>query len=188
MNNLPSQLRTKPFTPNQAARLGLSFYELSKLVSNGAVEQIARGIYRAAGGDINEEEQCRVATLRVGYPSAICLLSALSHYHLTDLIPKKTWIMVPIQKRTSDQTIKLLRSRNPQWKVGIQREDGYSITTIERTLVDCLTHRSRLGANTSIAALKSAIQSKKTTLSRVLEMAKALGVTHRILPYIEAFA
>ena len=188
MRNLPSKLQEKPFTLRQAAQLGLSFYELSKLVSSGVVEQMARGIYRAAGGDIGEEEQYRVATLRVGTPSAICLLSALSHYHLTDVIPKKTWIMVPGQKRTSDRTVKLFRARNPNWKIGIQREDGYSITSIERTLVDCLTQRSRLGTNTSMAALRTAVESKKTMLSKVLEMAKELGVVHRILPYIEALS
>lgn len=188
MGSLPSKLQEKPFTISQAAKQGLSFYELGKLVSSGTVEQIARGIYRAVAGDIGEEEQYRIATLRVDTQSAICLLSALSHYHLTDVIPKKTWIMVPGQKRTSDRTLKLFRARNPNWKIGIQKEDGYSITTIERTLVDCLTHRSRLGTNTSIAALRAAIESKKTTLGKVLEMAKELGVVHRILPYIEALA
>jgi predicted transcriptional regulator of viral defense system len=188
MDSLPPKLQEKPFTVSQAAKQGLSFYELGKLVSSGTVEQIARGIYRAAGGDIGEEEQYRMAILRVGTQSAICLLSALSHYHLTDVIPKKTWVMVPGQKRTSDRTLKLFRARNPHWKIGIQKEDGYSITTIERTLVDCLTQRSRLGTNTSVAALRTAIESKKTTLSKVLEMAKELRVVHRILPYIEALA
>jgi predicted transcriptional regulator of viral defense system len=186
MRNLPSQLQTKPFTVSQAMELGLSFYELSKLVSNGTVEQIARGIYRAEGGDINEEEQYRIATLRVGVPSAICLLSALSYYHLTDLIPKQTWIMVPAQKRTSDRTLKLFRTRNPHWEVGIQKEDGYFISSLERTLVECLMQRSRLGTNTSIASLRITIESKRTTLGKVLEMAKELGVVHRILPYMEA--
>ncbi len=188
MNPLPPKLQEKPFTSSQAAKSGLNFYELSKLVSSGVVEQVARGIYRAAGGDISEEEQCRIATLRVGTPSAICLVSALSYHHLTDTIPKKTWIMVPGNKRTVDRALKLFRARNPHWKIGIEKHDGYSVTTIERTLVDCLTHRSRLGTQIGIDALRKATASKKTTLGKILEMAGHLGVSHRILSYIEALS
>ena len=188
MRRLPLKLQNKPFTVKQAAKMGLSFYELSKLVSSGVVEQISRGIYQVSSGDLDEESQYRIATLRVGTPSAICLLSALSHYHLTDMIPKKTWIMVPGGKRTADRTLKLFRSRNPQWKIGLQKKEGYFITNIERTIVDCLVQRSRIGTNTSIAALKTAIDSKQTTLGKVLEMAKSLGVVHRVLPYIEALS
>jgi predicted transcriptional regulator of viral defense system len=188
MGNLPPKLQKSPFTLRQAKEQGLSYYDLGKLVSNGRAEQVARGIYRAAGSDIDDEEQYRIATLRVGTPSAICLLSALSRYNLTDIIAKKTWIMVPVQKRTSDRTLKLFRSRNPNWKIGIRKEARYTITTIERTLVDCLSQRSRLGINTSISALRKALETKKTTLGKVIDMAKELGVLHRILPYIEALS
>jgi predicted transcriptional regulator of viral defense system len=185
---LPSKLREKPFTSSQAAKLGLSFYELRKLVSQGVIEQVARGIYRTAGDDIGEEEQYRIATLRVGTPSAICLISALSHFNLTDTIPKKTWIMVPGHKRTVDRRLKLFRARDPNWKIGIEKHDGYFITTIERTLVDCLAHRSRLGTQIGIEALRRAITTKKTTLGKIMEMAAQLEVGHRILPYIEALS
>ena len=188
MSELPGKLQSRPFTSNQAAGLGLSFYELSKLVESGAVEQVARGIYRVAGGDIDEEEQLRIATLRVGVPSTVCLTSALVHHHLTDAVPKKIWIMVPVNKRTTDKTLKLLRTRQPRWKIGVEKHEGYSVTNIERTLVDCLTNRSKLGTQVGIAALRAALESKKTTLGKVVDMANQLGVTHRILFYIEALS
>ena len=188
MSDLPLKLQNKPFTLKEANELGLNFYVIKKLISLGQVEQIARGIYRASNIDLAEEEQYRISTLRVGVPSAICLISALSYYHLTDVIPKKTWIMVSDSKRTSDTTIKLFRSRNPQWKIGIHKKEGYAITSIERTIVDCLTQRSKIGTNTAISALKIAIENKQTTLHKILEMAKSLDVLHRILPYIEALS
>jgi predicted transcriptional regulator of viral defense system len=188
MDQLPSKLRGKPFTLSQAAALGVNRYRLGKLRSEGAVEQLARGIYRAASGDIHEEDQYRVATLRVGTPSAICLVSALSHYGLTDAIPRKTWIMVDHAKRTVHPDLKLLRVRAPEWSLGIDRRDGYSITDLERTIVDSLVYRAKIGTPIGIGALRKAIISKRTTVGRVLSTALQLGVDHRIRPYIEALS
>jgi predicted transcriptional regulator of viral defense system len=188
MRRLPAKLQQQPFTVRQAAHEGLSFYDLSQLVSAGSLEQLSRGIYRVSGIDISEEDQFRMATLRVRPPSAICLISALSYYHLTDIIPKKTWIMVPANKRTSDPGLKLYRTRNPNWDVGIEKHRGYAITTVERTLVECLTQRSRLGTPIGLEALRLATKSKATTLSKVVDIAKELKLLHRIFPYIEALA
>jgi predicted transcriptional regulator of viral defense system len=188
MGQLPSRLREKPFTLSQAAELGVSRYRLLKLVSEGRVEQLARGIYRVSKGDINEEDQYRAAALRVGEPSAICLISALAQYGLTDVIPKKTWILVPNSKRTAYPDLKLLRTRNPEWHIGIERRDGYSITSLERTIVDCLNYRTKIGTQIGIEALRKATNSKKTTLGRVFDVAVKLGVAHRIRSYVEALS
>jgi predicted transcriptional regulator of viral defense system len=188
MSRLPSELREKPFTLSQAAKLGISRYLLGKLVSDGVVELVARGVYRASKDDISEEDQFRIAALRVGSPSAICLVSALAHHGLTDTIPKKTWIMVPVSKRTRFSDLKLLRTRNPEWHVGIEKREGYSITTLERTIVDSLCARVRIGTQVATEALRRALQTKKTTLGKIMDMAKQLGVVHRVQPYIEALS
>lgn len=188
MGQLPLELRGKPFTLSQATKLGMSRYLLGKLVSEGIVELVARGVYRASKTDISEEDQFRIASLRVGTPSAICLVSALSQYGLTDTIPKKTWIMVPASKRTRYSDLKLLRTRNPEWQVGIEKREGYSITTLERTIVDALCARARIGTQIATEALRKAIQSKKTTLGKIMDAAKQLGVVHRVRPYVEALS
>lgn len=188
MENVPTQFRKNPFTAAQFMSAGHSFYKLGQLVKSGLVEQVARGIYRASGIDIDEQDQFRISTLRVGTPSAICLSSALAYHHLTDHVPKKIWIMVADHKRTTDSSIKVFRSINPKWKIGIEKDDGFSVTSVERTLVECLSQRSRLGSQIGVEGLRNAIRSKKTTLGKVLDMAKQLGVTHRILPYIEALS
>jgi predicted transcriptional regulator of viral defense system len=188
MGQLPTKLREKPFTLSQAIAAGVSRYVLSKLISEGSVEQLSRGIYRVTASDLSEEEQYCAATLRVGTPSAICLVSALSHYGLTDTIPRKTWIMVEHTKRTTYPELKLLRARTPEWNIGIERQNGYSITSLERTIVDCLIYRTKIGAQIGIEALRQAVNSKKTTLGRVLDMAVRLGVDHRIRSYVEALS
>ncbi len=166
----------------------MSRYLLGKLIAEGAVELVARGVYRASKVSLSDEDQFQVATLRVGSPSAICLLSALSYYDLTDAIARKTWIMVPASKRTRYYDLKLLRSRNPNWQIGIEKGQGYWITTLERTIVDALCARTRIGTQVATGALRKAVQSKKTTLGKIMDMAKQLGVVHRIRSYIEALS
>ena len=188
MWKLLENLANKPFTPLQAEEKGLTRHQLRALVSEGSVEQLARGIYRVAQADISEEDQFRVASLRVGKPSAVCLVSALAHYHLTDTIPKKTWIMVPISKRTTARDLKVFRTRNPDWEIGVEERDGYAITSLERTIVDCLTYRARVGARIGIEGLRRAIENKVTTLGKIMDMAVKLKSDHRIRPYIEALS
>lgn len=189
MESKAKKLISKPFLYHQAVKLGLNKYELNKFIKQGLIERLEKGIYVPSDYDITEPEvQYQLATLRCGVPSCICLLSALDYYHLTDQISKQVWIMVSQNKRVRSSGLKLIRARNPQWDVGILQGDGYRITSVERTLVDCLLYKSRLGFSIPIESLKEALQQKKIKLNNIFDMAIALGVQHRIYPYIETLA
>ena len=183
-NNLQSGL----FTTQKALKNGLSKKDLIYLLENNVITRLARGVYCQAGYDFSEEDQAVLATLIVGLPSVLCLLSALSYHQLTDIIPKKTWMMVPAEKRTQQVQLRLFRSTNPQWNTGVQKEKGYWVTDTERTLVDCLVQKRWLGSQTAVEALRQAIKDQKTTLDKVLRMAVRLKVEHRIITTIEALA
>lgn len=131
------------------------------------------------------EEQFIIASLKCGMPSAICLISALEQYNLTDLIPGKTWIMVPDSKRVSDQNIKVLRTRNPYWDIGIIKEKEYWITNIERTIIDCFVHAKLVGKNTAIEALKRAVNDLKIKPNKIFDMSVKLNAKHIVMPYLE---
>lgn len=159
------------------------------MVASGLLERPSRGVYRASDAEENPgEDPYQVATLRCGFPSAVCLLSALERYHLTDQIPKHTWMLVPDTKRVSSSDLKLIRSRNPQWEIGIKKNKKYWITTLERTLVDCLFYRRMIGNQVALEALKLALSQKKVKLGSLYDLAKKMGVIHRITPYLEALA
>ena len=186
---LPKALRKEPFSLKEANQAGLTKYAIAKLIQAGALERLQRGIYQISErAYMDREDAYRSATLRCGLPSAICLLSALEYYHLTDQIPTKTWVMVPNTKRVQSSSFRLVRSRNPQWELGIQKCDGYWITTPERSLVDCLLAKRSVGSAVALEALKQATASKKIRLTDVVDIAKKMGVFHQILPYIEVFA
>lgn len=182
-------LSQKPFQLNEAIGLGLSKYALKNLMDEGVIERISRGIYqRTSASGITDDERYRIANLRCGSPSAICLISALEYYHLTDHISKHVWVLVPESKRSVVRELRLIRSRKPYWNIGIHKTKNYWITTPERTVVDCLIYRRHIGSQVAIEALKKAVTQKKVKLGVVLNMAKRMGVRHRILPYIEALS
>jgi predicted transcriptional regulator of viral defense system len=185
---LPKALQGKPFSYQEARKKGLSQYSIRKLLERGAVERLERGLYRSTDEDLSDEELYRRAVKRVGGAAVICLLSALSYYELTDTIPKQVWLMVSKEKRVKSASVRLYRARHPRWNIGIVSRDGYSITSLERTIVDALTLKVLSSPRLGIDALKSALARKLTSPSKVLLMASDLGVTHRVLPYIEALS
>lgn len=160
-------------------------YAIQKLLDAGAIERLELGLYRSMDEDLSEEELYRRAIKLVAKPAVVCLLSALSYYELTDTIPKQVWLMVLKEKRVKSLNVKLYRARDPQWKIGIVSENGYSITSLERTIVDALTLKALVSPRLGVYALKKAISGKKTSASSVLQVAIHLGVKHRVLPYIE---
>lgn len=174
-----------PFSAEEAANSGISRRELNKRLRAGTLERIARGWYRVPVGEYSDDQIFQSVIMRVGRPSAICLISALAYYHLTDTIPRKTWVMVPADRRTKSKDIRLLRKRDPKWSIGIKKISTFQITSIERTLVDALTHRSIIGSQIGIEALRQAIRNKKTTLGKVADMAVKLSVWHRVKPFVE---
>ncbi len=178
-----------PFSYRKALDIGVTKYALKKLMSEGMIEKLGRGIYQVSGQkDDLGESQYHAATIRCGLPSSICLLSALEHYHVTDQIPKRIWILVPESKRVQSKELKLIRSRNPQWDIGIRKTKKYWITTLERTLIECLLYKRMIGSQVALEAIKQALTQKKIKLGDLYDMAKKMRAEHRVRPYIEALA
>jgi len=185
---IPKPLQNRPFTYEEALKYGLSLQKLRSLVQAGEIHHFGRDIYLKAGLDYSEEAQFQMATRLIGTPSVICLMSALSYYECTDIIPKQTWLMVSANKLTRYKNIKLLRVAHPCWKIGIVQHEGYSITSLERTLVDAIVYKNKIGLPVATQALRNCLQSKKVKLKDLAEIATQLGFYNRIKKTLEVFA
>ncbi len=182
---LPKSLKNKPFTFAQAREHGITQYQLGLLLSDGLVERLGRGVYRVNSGDISNEEMFSTATLWLGYPSAVCLISALSYFNLTDEIPKQVWMMVEQTKISNRSELRLVRLRHPHWDIGIKKTKRFWITNVARTIIDIFMHPQIVSTSIAVQALKQAIKEKKTTVREIYEMSLVLGVNRRIMPYLE---
>jgi len=193
------KLPNKPFSTREAMALGISKISLTRMVKSGVLERMSRGVYQVTdvyfdiGGKLiskkvaytDLEKDYISATLRCGSPSAICLLSALEYYNLTDEVPGRVWMMAPESKRVRSDAIKVIRCRNPQWNIGIRKNKNYWITTIERTLIDSIVYKRIVGQQVALSALKLAIREKKIKLGTLYDLARSMGVAKSIKPYIE---
>ena len=185
--SLPSQIGAKPMTAKELEARGLSRNKLERLLAKGEVVRLGRGVYQLASADIGDENQFRAATKRIRGQSTVCMLSALAHYNLIDEIPKQVWLMVAAGRKSNLKDVRLFRTRNPHWSIGVETADGYKITSVERTIVDCLSYQHKFG-NLGIDALKLALKDRRTTLSKIVEVAERLGVGHKIASIIQVLS
>ncbi len=184
----PKTLAGSIFSFRKLVEAGFSQRQIDHWLREELIERLARGIYRLTAADISEEEQFAIASIWAGKPSAICLLSALSYYGLTDEIPKKTWIMVPHSKISRQKNLQLLRVRTPRWEIGITKQKEFWITDVTRTIVDAFAHSRLISNQVAVESLRRAIEQGSTTMKAVYEMAIQFEIGHRVLPYVGVWA
>jgi predicted transcriptional regulator of viral defense system len=163
------------------------YRQLAKRVVAGELTRVGKGVYVDPKKLEGLEGDFYRATLLCGRQSAICLLSALKYYDLSEQIFGGTWIFLPDSAYLPrKKVLRPVRTRRPHWKIGIIKKNQYKITNIERTLVDAFRYHRLVGIPTAVDALKAGLKDKKTTKSKIYEMAKKLGAAKKILPYLEA--
>lgn len=174
------KLENSTFSTKQAAKCGIDSYGLKLLTSKGKIQKIERGVYKKTSNIENVDDEMVSALIHLGEPSCVCLLSALYFYGITDEIPNQVWVYVPYGKYSHLKTIKVIRKRNPMWDIGIQKQGDLRVTSIERTLVDCLCDKKHFTEIEAIKFVKTALEDKLTTIKSLFKMAKALEVEHRV--------
>lgn len=144
------------FTVEDAKGAGVSSGLLAYYVRKGNLRRLSRGIYRDAKAECKLDlrwEDLVVAALSIP-DGAICLVSALAIYNLTEEIPREHWIAIPHRLRAPHRNgIRGVRMRNMSLgKTEMTLGGGrISIFDRERTLVDSFRY---LGRETAIKALK----------------------------------
>ncbi len=162
------------------------YRKLAEQVETGELVRIQKGTYSKPEKLFDLEGDFYKATLLAGKQSAVCLASALQYYGLLEQIIGHTWILVSHKDRPRSEKIKIVRSRQPKWKVGIVSHRTFSITNIERSIVDSFRYQKLVGIPTALHALKTALKEKQTTKSKIFDMAKKLGTEKRMIPYLES--
>jgi predicted transcriptional regulator of viral defense system len=173
------------FTLNQAEEVGLSQQSISKLVKNGRLKRVSRGIYLHPGATLGREAGFQIACAKFGPVSAIGGLSALFYYNLAEQVPQQTWVLVPPEKITSDRNYRLIRTKTKLDR-GIIDQKGFRIVSIERAVVEGFKLATKIGERTAIKSARDAIRQKQTTLARIGRMAKELELDSFLTKYFEA--
>ncbi len=176
----------------EALARGIHPRTLYALRDNGALEMLARGLYRLA--DLPRAGDPDLALVAGRIPQGVvCLISALAIHELTTQIPHRIDLAIPRTARypASDGVpLTVYRFAIASYRAGVtQREvDGVRIRVYapEKTLADCFKYRNKIGLDVFLEALDAYRKRPGASMRKVLEYARVDRVETKIRPYLEA--
>jgi len=186
--------RQQGVTARELAGAGIHRQVLTRLVAEGALVRVARGIYRrpeTLGG-----EHHGLALAASAAPNGvICLLSALQFHELGTQLPHEVWIAVDRRARRPQLTyppLRVLRFSGDALTEGVERHriDGRDVAIygIEKTLADCFKYRNKIGLDVALEALREARRERRVKMDALWHYAGIDRVTNVMRPYLEAVA
>lgn len=182
------------FRPRDVVTLGLTYYQLQRLVAEGQVERMGSGLYRLAAVEATELET--IAMVASAVPHAIvCLLSALRVHDIGTQSPRQVWLAIDRKARKPRRlpaAVTIVRFSGQMLTYGVvtQSMQGVPvrITTPARTVVDCFRYRNKIGLDVAMEALRDAVRSRKAMVSEIDRAADVCRIRTVIAPYLEALS
>jgi len=174
--------------------LGISRVYLTRLVRDGRLERISRGLYQRPESDITRYFTLIQAAKRV--PSGvICLLSALSFHDFTTQLPHQVWIAIERGKWEAgirDLPLRYFEFSGKAFHEGIETHtvQGVDIRVYHpaKTVADCFKYRNKIGLDVALEALREGQRARKCTNEELWHYAKVCRVANVMRPYLEAMA
>lgn len=166
------------FTYSAARREGLSDRALYALRSRGAIDQIARGLYRRA--DLAVDADLDLIEIAYRAPEAtLCLASALARHGLTDLIPASIDVALPRPRRPPRAQAPVTWHRFDPATFDLGRDEfsmdgemSIGIYNPARCIVDAFRLRHREGPELGREALRRWLSTPGAHPAELLAMAK----------------
>ena len=180
------------FRPRDVAPHGISHRGLQSLVSDGAVEKLAKGLYRLSAVEPTELET--IAMVAAATPNAtICLLTALSFHDIGTESPHEIWIAIDRKAHKPihfPARVRVIRFSGAMLTYGVMRDVAqgvpFRVTSPARTVVDCFRYRNKLGLDVALEALQDVLRSKSATVDEIMRAAEVCRIRTVIRPYMEA--
>ncbi len=175
---------------SEALSHGIHRSVLYALRDEGALEVLGRGIYRLKTEETPFSDFIMVSKK---IPKAvICLTSALSFHGITTQIPQQIHIAIPPKSHKPLIAYPPLRCfwySKHLLETGIigHKMNGYSVKIfdMEKTLIDCLKFRNKIGIDIVLEALKMYWQRKDANLKKLLNYAALFHMENILKPIIE---
>ena len=164
---------------------------LGRMVENGDLVRLGRGLYVTAGTDLSGHAALALVQKRVPR-GVICLLSALEFHGITTQAPAEVWVAIESKAwRPSVEypPMRVIYASGEALEHGVETHtiDGQSVrlTSPAKTVADCFKYRNKIGLDVAIEALRD-FRRKRGNMDALWRAAKADRVATVIRPYLEA--
>jgi predicted transcriptional regulator of viral defense system len=179
-------------TARDLSTAGIHRQALTRLVANGEIERVARGLYRLPDQPVGEHHGLVLASAAVPQ-GTICLLSALQFHGLGTQLPSEVWIAVDRRARRPElryPPLRVMRFSGGALDEGVERHriEGREVPVygIAKTLADCFKYRNKIGIEVPLEALRDAWQSHLLDMDAMDRYARICRVQKVMQPYLEA--
>lgn len=178
-------------TMSEAMTVGIHRRELYALRDRGELEVVSRGLYRL--NDMPDPSLPDFIPVAKKIPhGVICLISALAFHEITTQIPHFVYVALPSQAHKPaifHPPMRYFWYSQKLLNTGVQEHsiDGCTVMIfdVEKTLVDCVKFRNKIGMDVVLEALKMYWHSRKTNLEKLFEYAKLFRVEKILKPIME---
>lgn len=171
------------FTTAWANKAGLHFRDLYRLRDEGGLLELSRGVFRKADAPAPTWPDLLAVSVRTPL-AVVCCVSAAEVHDLTDEIPREIQIAVPRGQRPPRieyPPTEVFRFGAGTFDLGltaVEAAPGESVRIYdaERTVVDLMRLRGRLGEPLALSALRRYLLRRGARPGQVLTFARELGV------------
>jgi len=174
---------------------------LTRLVRDGQLERVGRGLYSLVGADVSEFHALAEASRRVPH-GVVCLLSALRFHELTTQNPFEVWLAIGGKARKPKvdyPPLRIVRFSERALRDGIDVHEiekvRVPVTSPARTVADCFRYRNKIGVDVAIEALRDFLAHSRRppgssreiwTVDALVDAARSVRIYTRLRPYLEA--
>lgn len=178
------------FRQRDAAEVGVNSRQLHRLVDDGSIERVARGLYRLTDAEYTEH-YTRAAVCARTPNAVICLLTALRVHDIGTQTPAKVWIAIPHKARAPMNVlpVRIVRFSGASLRYGVEdiEFEGVParITNPARTVVDCFRFRRIVGMDVALEAIRDTLARRIATPDQILRAAEACRAESLVGPVLE---
>lgn len=178
--------------PRDLIKLGLPTVALTRLVRQGLLQRVGRGLYALPDRPVSEHTALAEVARR--HPKAIiCLLSALRFHEITTQSPFEVWLAISNKARAPKMDyppLRIVRFSAAGLTDGVENHvvDGVPVrvTNVARTVADCFKFRNKIGLDVALEALREAWRSKRVSMDDLWRYATLFRVANVMRPYMES--
>ena len=176
---------------------GLSSAAITSLTRQGTLNRVGRGLYQLADTEAPNAELVEVSVRQP--KGVIVLISALAFHGVGSHRASEIWLQLPINAPTPSSKwppLRIIRSRlAAALTEGVETHEigGHPVrvTSRDRTIVDCFKHRSAVGLEVAVEALRERMANRKgeqRSLQNLHRYSHLMRVARVMQPYLEALA